>query len=75
MSSNKMIHHNLDDTTIQLAMVMVVSDMCRPTVGVMSRLMRAVRRCIPQADVLLDVQAGQTLSEAKVACGCRQSVR
>ena len=33
-SSNKMIHHNLDDSTIKFEMAMVIPDMCKPTVGV-----------------------------------------
>ena len=45
-----------NDSTIQLEMVMLMSDMCKPTVGATARLMWVMRL---QADVLLEVQAGE----------------
>ena len=42
----KMLHHGVDDPTIQFEMAMVMSGMCKPTVGAMARLMRVIRYCI-----------------------------
>ena len=43
----KMLHHSLDDPTIQFEMAMVMPGRCKPTVGAMARLMRVIRYCIP----------------------------
>ena len=45
LTINKMPFQSLDDPTIQFGMVMVITDVCKPTVGVMSRLMRAMSHC------------------------------
>ena len=40
------IYRSLDDPTCQFQMTMVMSGMCKPTVGTTARLMRAMHCCI-----------------------------
>ena len=44
LTSNKMFFQGEDDSTIQFEMAMVM-DICKSTIGVMARLMRAVGHC------------------------------
>ena len=41
----KMRNHNLDDPAVRVEMAMVMSDMRKPTVGALARLMPVVRFC------------------------------
>ena len=43
LTSNRMFFQSMDDSTIQFEMVMVITDMCKPTFGAMARLMRVGR--------------------------------
>ena len=54
--ASKMLYHSLDDPTIQFQMAVVLSGMCKPTVGAMARLMRAKRCCIDRLTLSLEVQ-------------------
>ena len=58
-----MFVHSMDDSTIQFQMVMVITDICKPTVGAMNAGNTLLQR---EADALLQVQAGQSLFDAKV---------
>ena len=59
----------LDDPTNQFEMVMVLMDMCKPTVGTMVRLMRVMLHCTEKQTPWGASWTGTFLSQ--VACGCR----
>ena len=44
LTSNKMFLHSLDDSRKQFEMA-IMMDICKPTVGAVARLMRAMRYC------------------------------
>ena len=45
LTSKRMFFHSMDDKTIQFEMVMVITDMRKPRVGAMARLMLVIRYC------------------------------
>ena len=70
MLVGKMLHHSLDDPTIQLEMVMVVSGRCKPTVGATASLMRVIRSCIDRSTL----SCGFNLDRPSSACRCRPRI-
>ena len=45
LTSNKMRFHSMDDSTIQFDMVMVITDMSKPTVLAIAKRLRVMRHC------------------------------